>query len=144
MAKQLKRANIRFALVGGLAVTIRATPRFTQDADLAVAVSSDAEAERLIANLRSVGYAGATELAVLPQLILPVATVGHLMAMKLLSVDEELRIRDRADLHALRAVASPSDWIQADEAVTLMRARGTNRGRDLVAALAALKGYSAA
>ena len=45
-----------FALVGGLAVSARTEPRFTRDADIAVAVASDAEAETLVRNLRSTGY----------------------------------------------------------------------------------------
>ena len=40
-------ATQRLALVGGLAVSARAEPRFTRDVDLAVAVVSDDEAERL-------------------------------------------------------------------------------------------------
>jgi hypothetical protein len=38
----------RFALVGGLAVSVRAEVRFTRDVDLAVAVENDAEAESLV------------------------------------------------------------------------------------------------
>jgi predicted nucleotidyltransferase len=45
-----------FALVGGLAVSARTEPRFTRDADIAVAVAGDAEAEALVRNLRSTGY----------------------------------------------------------------------------------------
>lgn len=44
----LTRAGRAFALVGGLAVSARVEPRFTRDADLAVAVADDAEAEALI------------------------------------------------------------------------------------------------
>ena len=52
----LADAHVAFALVGGLAVSARTEPRFTRDADLAVAVQTDAEAERLIRVLQSVGY----------------------------------------------------------------------------------------
>lgn len=45
--------GVAFALVGGLAVSTRVEPRFTRDADLAVAVGGDAEAETLIHALRS-------------------------------------------------------------------------------------------
>lgn len=45
-----------FALVGGLAVSARTEPRFTRDADIAVAVASDAEAEALVRSLRASGY----------------------------------------------------------------------------------------
>ena len=52
----LIRAHVSFALVGGLAVSARTEPRFTRDADLAVAVTSDAEAEALIHTLRAGDY----------------------------------------------------------------------------------------
>jgi hypothetical protein len=41
------RARISWAMLGGLAVSIRTEPRFTRDVDLAVAVAADDEAERL-------------------------------------------------------------------------------------------------
>jgi predicted nucleotidyltransferase len=46
----------RFAVVGGLAVSARTEPRFTRDADVCVAVHTDAEAEALIQRLRQEGY----------------------------------------------------------------------------------------
>jgi hypothetical protein len=46
-----------WALVGGLAVSIRVEPRFTRDIDLAVAVADDAVAESLIRDLMSAGFA---------------------------------------------------------------------------------------
>jgi len=52
----LDDASVRFALIGGLAVSARTEPRFTRDADLAVALSSDGEAEALIHRLTSRGY----------------------------------------------------------------------------------------
>ena len=52
----LTRAHVSFALVGGLAVSVRTEPRFTRDADLAVALASDAEAEALIRELRARDY----------------------------------------------------------------------------------------
>jgi nucleotidyltransferase AbiEii toxin of type IV toxin-antitoxin system len=52
----LTDAHVSFALVGGLAVSARTEPRFTRDADLAVAVASDAEAEALIHSLRARDY----------------------------------------------------------------------------------------
>lgn len=45
----LIEANVAFALVGGLGVSARTEPRFTRDADVAVALANDAEAEALIA-----------------------------------------------------------------------------------------------
>jgi predicted nucleotidyltransferase len=52
----LTRAHVSFALVGGLAVSARTEPRFTRDADFAVALASDAEAEALIHELRTHDY----------------------------------------------------------------------------------------
>lgn len=52
----LDAAGVGCALVGGLAVSIRTEPRFTRDADLAVAVASDLEAEALIRQLRGAGH----------------------------------------------------------------------------------------
>lgn len=52
----LTEAHVSFALVGGLAVSARTEPRFTRDADLAVALASDAEAEALIHSLRARDY----------------------------------------------------------------------------------------
>jgi hypothetical protein len=46
----------QWSVVGGLAVSVRAVPRFTQDADLAVAVKEDREAESLIRWLQGRGY----------------------------------------------------------------------------------------
>lgn len=52
----LTDAHVSFALVGGLAVSVRTEPRFTRDADIVVHVRGDAEAEALIRNLRLRGY----------------------------------------------------------------------------------------
>ncbi len=46
----------RWALVGGLAVSARAEPRFTRDVDCAVALSGDREAEALILAVQARGY----------------------------------------------------------------------------------------
>src|SRR4051794_32135332 len=48
VAARLAAQRARWAVVGGLAVSARSVARFTQDADVAVSVDSDAEAERLI------------------------------------------------------------------------------------------------
>ncbi len=53
---ELAAAHVPFALIGGLAVSVRTEPRFTRDADLAVALATDAEAEALIHSLRARDY----------------------------------------------------------------------------------------
>ena len=52
----LDRQGWPWALVGGLAVSARAEPRLTRDADLAVSVVDDAEAEAVVHDLVTDGY----------------------------------------------------------------------------------------
>ena len=182
IAKELTDLKQSFALVGGLAVSSRAEPRMTRDADLAVAVANDEAAELLIYQLRQIGYvvdtivedfranrlstvrltfpddrglvvdllfassgiedviaASASILAVLPGCELPVATVGHLIAMKLLARDDRHRPADADDLRALAEVASEHDWAQASNAIALITHRGFHRNRDLGTALQILR-----
>jgi predicted nucleotidyltransferase len=80
----------------------------------------------------------AETLDISPGLKLPVATTGHLIALKLLARDDDTRPQDLADLHALRKVATLDDLIEADAAVRLITQRGFNRDRDLVSLLEAL------
>jgi predicted nucleotidyltransferase len=171
-----------FALVGGLAVSARTEPRFTRDADIAVAVASDPEAEALIRTLRGAGYeieaiveqeavgrlatarlrrspkptspvidllfassgiepeivADADALELLPQLVVRVATTGHLIALKVLARDDVTRPQDAGDLRALLRVASTLDITQAQSALMWIAERGYHRGRDLQAELGTL------
>lgn len=172
----------RYALVGGLAVSSRAEPRLTRDADVAVSVGNDLEAETVVLGLARHGYrtvatvvqeavgrlatvrlvhdddggmvtdllfassgiepeiVGAAEsLDVTPSLHLPVATVGHLIATKLLARDDRRRPADADDLRALRSVATTSDWDIATASVDLIRERGFARGRDLSESLSQLR-----
>lgn len=69
----LERSSTRFALVGGLAVSIRTEPRLTRDVDVAVAVADDEEAERVVRGLRSDG-------------LIPAATLEHAATGRLASV----------------------------------------------------------
>ena len=78
--------------------------------------------------------ASATKEDVLGQLV-PVALVGHLIAMKLVSIDDDRRPRDRADLVELSKAADDTEWARAVTAVRLIRERGFGRDRDLAAAL---------
>jgi len=52
----LSTEGVRFALVGGLAASSRAEPRFTRDVDLAVLVDDDDGAEALVRRLLALGY----------------------------------------------------------------------------------------
>jgi hypothetical protein len=55
-ARALEREHRRFAVVGGLAVAVRAEPRFTRDVDLAIAARDDADVESLVFSLQGGGY----------------------------------------------------------------------------------------
>jgi hypothetical protein len=55
-ADDLDRSGLRWALVGGFAVSARAEPRFTRDVDMAVAVGGDPEAEQFVRSLIADGY----------------------------------------------------------------------------------------
>lgn len=179
----LRHAHVGWALVGGLAVSVRTEPRFTRDVDVAVAVDGDAGAESLARSMMSNGYqmlatieqeetgrlatirlippvrnirsvvvdllfassgiepelvASAELREIDTGLVIPIARTGHLIAMKLLSRDDENRPLDAADLIALREVADESERQLARDAVELITARGCHRGRDLRAALVAL------
>lgn len=172
----LTRAHVSFALVGGLAVSVRTEPRFTRDADLAVALASDAEAEALIHELRARDYrieaiveqeavgrlatvrltfsseprtpvidllfassgiepevvADAEPIELLQNLTIGVARTGHLIALKVLSRDDDRRPQDLVDLRALLRVASPAELARARDSLALIAARGYHRGRDLM------------
>jgi predicted nucleotidyltransferase len=65
---------------------------------------------------------------------LPVATVAHLIVLKLLARASE-RPQDEVDLRALVGVALPADFEMAREAARAVERRGFARGRDLVSAL---------
>jgi hypothetical protein len=53
IVRHLRRLGRPFALVGGLAVSLRAEARFTRDVDLAIAAADDADVERLVYELQA-------------------------------------------------------------------------------------------
>lgn len=55
-SEELRVIGVPWALVGGLAVAVRAEPRFTRDVDLAVAVADDRAAETLLCAMQGRGY----------------------------------------------------------------------------------------
>lgn len=179
--------GVRYAVVGGHAVSARTEPRFTRDLDLAVAVADDEEAERIVSDLAARGYrivaiieqeatgrlatvrlehgssrglvvdllfatsgiepelvAAASPLRLLMKTLVPVASVGHLLALKTLSVDDQRRPQDRIDVAALLRVATPADIRVAEQALALITERGCNRDRDLRAMFARMRGGSGA
>jgi hypothetical protein len=174
-----RRANkAEFAVIGGLAVSARTVPRFTKDADFAVAVANDAEAEGLVYAVARDGYqivtlidqtatgrlatarlslsGGGPEEAVVdlifatcgiePEVVraaqpielfvglaVPVAQIGHLIALKVLSRDDDTRLQDTVDLRALMIEATQADLDMASAALDLIAERGYHRGKGLQA-----------
>jgi hypothetical protein len=157
-------------------VSARTEPRFTRDADLAVLVDDDADAERLVGDLQRRGWAigaaveqeatgrlaairltpsgeaahglvvdllfassgiepevvhAAESVEALPGLVVPIAALGHLIALKILARDDRTRPQDAADLALLVSAADAAALGMARDALALVRARGFHRGRDL-------------
>ncbi len=173
VAADLESLEVRWALIGGLAVGARVEPRFTRDIDLAIDVADDAEAERIIHALHARGYQisavleqaktgrlatvrlrpatddrlvdllfascgiesqvveFADQLELEDGVYAPVATLGHLIAMKLLSRNDESRPQDRLDLMSLLKAAQPPDLDMAKRAVGEITEAGYSRGRKL-------------
>jgi len=176
----LRELGRRFALIGGLAVSARAEPRLTRDADLAVLVADDRDAEALVRDLRARGWrvvtaieqnaarrlatvrlslagedihgavvdllfassgiepevvAAADRIQAVPGFTVPVARLGHLIALKVLARDDRTRPQDRVDLAALLTHADTAALDEAKEALALVAQRGFQRGRDLLAGL---------
>ncbi len=78
--------------------------------------------------------ADAIEIEILPGLHARTATIGHLVAMKLLSV-QPARPRDQQDLVALLTIADELEMDRATRACAKIMANGAARGRDLEAML---------
>lgn len=180
----LNAVGADWALIGGLAVSVRSEPRFTRDIDIAIAVTGDKDAERTVGDLLSRGYAlsasleqtdnlrlatvrlrapgqhdegvvvdllfassgieaeivGAAELLeALPGIACRVARTGHLLALKILSRDDEKRPQDAVDIQALCTVLDTTEFERAQAAVKLIEERGFHRDRDLSQALRTLR-----
>jgi hypothetical protein len=80
---------------------------------------------------------GADSIEVLPGLRIPVARVGHLMALKLLARDDRRRPQDLDDLRALLRESTPADLAEAKDALLAIEARGYHRERRLTESLEA-------
>ena len=78
---------------------------------------------------------GADSIEVLAGLRIPVARVGHLMALKLLARDDRRRPQDLDDLRALLRESNDADLVEARQAVRTIEARGYHRERQLAESL---------
>lgn len=178
LKEDLQALAVRWAVIGGLAVSVRAEPRTTLDVDVIVVVGDDAQAEATVRQLIGRGYrftdegvfeqraahrlatvrlaappressivvdvmfassgieseivAGSERMEVFSDVFVPVASRGHLIAMKVLAG----RPQDKADVFALMRLAEVSDLDSARRALRLIERRGFHRGRPLIDILA--------
>ena len=70
---------------------------------------------------------------VFPDIRLPVARVGELLALKVLARDDARRPQDAVDIRALLLSATEQDLAVAKRSLELIVERGYHRNRDLVA-----------
>jgi predicted nucleotidyltransferase len=179
VADDLDDIGRSWALVGALALGVHARPRATLDADIALIVRDDTDANHFAKALQGRGYVvleasvhptlghftsvrvvspvraggrlvvdfmfdttgiekeivtSAERLAVTRDLQVPVATRGHLIAMKVLSQGED-RPQDSVDLQQLLRRATTKDLDEARTALRLIRERDHDGGKDLLGAL---------
>ena len=83
LGADLTALNLRWALIGGWAVTVRARPRTTEDFDVVIAVAGDREAEKVAFALLNRGYLYPPEHA------LEQKEVGRLATVRLLAPGEK-------------------------------------------------------
>ena len=172
IARDLEQLEVRWALIGALAMAARGQARMTSDVDIAISVKPDSDVEFLVKTLFGRGYQqlavlerktakllrgvrlispgytseggivdllsavcgieleitqAAEKLEVLPGVTVPVATTGHLLAMKVLA----WRGQDQMDVGLLLDAATVTDINQAFEALDLISRRGFSGGSDL-------------
>ncbi|HSS49013.1 MAG TPA: hypothetical protein VLX28_08700 [Thermoanaerobaculia bacterium] len=92
LESDLKALGLRWAAIGGLAVAARAEPRTTRDLDVAIAVSGDREAEKIVMAMRGRGYFEVPNEGVMEQ-----KDVGRLATVRLLVPGEEKEEGDEFD-----------------------------------------------
>jgi hypothetical protein len=79
--------------------------------------------------------AAAESIEAVPGFSIPVARVGHLIALKVLARDDRTRPNDRVDIAALLASADAPALAEARASLALIEQRRFHRGRDVIAAL---------
>lgn len=179
VAKDLNKIGAKWALVGGLAVSVRSEPRTTKDIDLLVVSAPNdptGGAESIVQRLEKLGYrnpqilmhmepthrlgirvevpevsndpipidileqtcgieseivAAAEPIEIFPGIIVPVATLAHLLAMKVLSNNESDRLRDQVDIQQLLSNSTEPDLDETRAALDSIQQRGFSRGKEL-------------
>lgn len=140
LVADLDQLRQRWALIGGLAVSVRSEPRTTRD----ITARLLAPGERADGTVVDLLFASsgvepelvrhAEQLEVLPGLVAPVATLGYLLAVKVLAG----RPKDLIDIEALLEEATRDDVREARDLLGLIHERGYSRERTKAELLAAL------
>jgi len=182
VARDLNKLGANWALVGGLAVSVRSEPRTTKDIDLLVAPQSSSSSDpmeqtgSIAERLEKLGYRNlqilmhmepthrlgmrvelpevskgsipidilektcgieseivldAEPIEIFPRVIVPVASLAHLLAMKVLSNNDSDRLRDQVDIQQLLNHATKQDIDKARSSLDLIQQRGFSRGKEL-------------
>ncbi|MBC8071314.1 MAG: nucleotidyl transferase AbiEii/AbiGii toxin family protein [Deltaproteobacteria bacterium] len=100
----LRQHGVELALIGGLAVSIRGEVRFTRDVDLAIAVDTDRDVERLVLEMSAMGYT--------PRAIVEQEAIGRIATVRLLGSDGvtiDLLAASSGIEHEVIASAEPVD-----------------------------------
>ena len=79
--------------------------------------------------------ASAEDIEIFPNLIVPVATISSLIALKVLSGDNQRRLQDIIDIQHLLVEASQRDIDEARDLLDLITDRGFDRNKNLQADL---------
>ncbi|MFT3745693.1 MAG: nucleotidyl transferase AbiEii/AbiGii toxin family protein [Pyrinomonadaceae bacterium] len=80
VTSRLNKMGVKFAVVGGIAVSFRSAVRTTNDLDLAVLVNNDAEAESIVQSLMDLGYR--------PKIQLESDVTGRMSTVRMISAGE--------------------------------------------------------
>jgi hypothetical protein len=76
--------------------------------------------------------AKAQVIEILDGIYLPVARIGHLLSLKILSRDDTCRPQDAADIQKLLAASNTEDLECAKKALSLIEKRGFHRNKNLL------------
>lgn len=141
--KEAERLVQAFAAAGLRAVTAVEQEAVGRLASVRMAAPGEREASLFVdllfasSGIEQEVVAAADILQIAPELVMPVAQAGHLVALKVLSRDES-RPQDEMDLKSLLPALDESERARARDAARLIQERGYARGKSLVEELEAL------
>lgn len=133
MAEQFVHRMVQEGYQTGMGLDHEATGRLATVRLIHRSQQGDAVVDLLFASsgIEAEIAAAADRLNLTRDLVVPIATVAHLIALKILARDDDKRPQDLMDLRSLLRDATDDDVIRAREALELIETRGYGRGRDL-------------